>query len=39
MDYPYQYVPEEVTVQDNLPLSAADRKRFFEDNAVKLFKL
>jgi 2,3-dihydroxybenzoate decarboxylase len=39
MDYPYQYVPEEVTVQDNLPLSPADKKAFFELNAQHVFRL
>jgi 2,3-dihydroxybenzoate decarboxylase len=39
MDYPYQYVAEEVVTQDNLPLSDAQKKMFFEDNAVKLFNL
>jgi 5-carboxyvanillate decarboxylase len=39
MDYPYQYVPEEVTVQDNLPLSPADKKAFFELNAERVFRL
>jgi 5-carboxyvanillate decarboxylase len=39
MDYPYQYVPEEVTAQDNLPLSSADKRAFFELNAEHVFRL
>jgi 2,3-dihydroxybenzoate decarboxylase len=39
MDYPYQYVPEEVIEQDNLPLSAADKRQFFQTNAERLFAL
>ncbi len=30
MDYPYQFVPEEVVVQDNLPLDAGDKRKFFK---------
>jgi 2,3-dihydroxybenzoate decarboxylase len=39
MDYPYQFVLDEVTVSDNLPLSAADKKKFFQLNAEKVFGL
>jgi len=39
MDYPYQYVPEEVMEQDQLPLSAADKRLFFQGNAERLFSL
>ena len=39
MDYPYQYVPEEVIEQDNLPLNAADKRLFFQGNAERLFSL
>jgi 5-carboxyvanillate decarboxylase len=39
MDYPYQFVPEEVKVTDDLPISDADRKKFYETNAEKLFSL
>lgn len=39
MDYPYQYLPEEVTVSDNLPMGAADKKKYFQTNAERLFKL
>lgn len=39
MDYPYQYVPEEVTLTDNFPISAPDKKKLFQLNAEKVFKL
>lgn len=39
MDYPYEYVPEEVIEQDNLPISAADKRQFFQTNAERLFSL
>jgi 2,3-dihydroxybenzoate decarboxylase len=39
MDYPYEYVPEEVTLTDNFPISAADKKKLFQLNAEKVFKL
>jgi 5-carboxyvanillate decarboxylase len=39
MDYPYEYVPEEVTAQDNLPLDPAALKAFFQTNAEQLFGL
>jgi len=39
MDYPYQFVPEEVAVTDNLPISDADKKKLYETNAVKVFNL
>ena len=39
MDYPYQFVPEEVGICDRLPMSDADKKKFFQTNAEKLFKL
>ncbi len=39
MDYPYQYVPEEVKVTDNLPLSDADKRKLYQVNAEKLFSL
>ncbi len=37
MDYPYQYLAAEVTVSDNLPMSAEDKKKYFQTNAEKLF--
>ncbi len=39
MDYPYQYVPEEVAMGDALPLSAMQKKMFFQTNAEQIFKL
>ena len=39
MDYPYQYVPEEVTAQDQLPIGAAAKKAFFQDIAEQVFGL
>jgi len=39
MDYPYQFVPEEVAVTDNLPISAADKKKLYQTNAERVFRL
>jgi 2,3-dihydroxybenzoate decarboxylase len=39
MDYPYQFVPEEVSVTDQLAISAADRERLYHLNAREVFKL
>lgn len=39
MDYPYQYLPSEVTVSDELPMSAADKKKYFQTNAERLFRI
>ncbi len=39
MDYPYQYLASEVTVSDNLPMSAEDKKKYFQTNAEKLFRI
>ena len=39
MDYPYQYVPKEVTMVDEFPISPEDKKKLFETNAVELFNL
>jgi 5-carboxyvanillate decarboxylase len=39
MDYPYQYVPEEVTLSDQLPLDAAAKKAFFQAIAEEVFGL
>ena len=39
MDYPYQYLPSEVTVSDNLPMSDGDKKKYFQTNAERLFKI
>ena len=39
MDYPYQFVAAEVTMQDGLAISDADKKKFFQTNAEMLFKI
>jgi 2,3-dihydroxybenzoate decarboxylase len=39
MDYPYQFVADEVTASDSVPISAADKKKFFQLNAEKVFGL
>lgn len=39
MDYPYEFVAEEVTAQDNLAISDEHKKMFFQTNAERLFKL
>lgn len=39
MDYPYQFVPEEVTVTDQLPISDADKKKLYQTNAERVFGL
>jgi 5-carboxyvanillate decarboxylase len=39
MDYPYQVVAGEVVASDNLPLSDAEKKQFFQTNAERVFSL
>ncbi len=39
MDYPYEFVADEVTVQDDMEIGAAEKKKFFQTNAERLFKL
>lgn len=39
MDYPYQYVPDEVRHQDALPIGPDERRAFFETIAASLFGL
>lgn len=39
MDYPYQFVAEEVIASDRMTMSSADRKKFFQSNAERVFKL
>ena len=39
MDYPYQFVPEEVKVTDDLPISEEDKKKLYQTNAEKMFAL
>jgi 2,3-dihydroxybenzoate decarboxylase len=39
MDYPYQYVPEEVAILENLDMAPQVRQAFFQGNAERLFKI
>ena len=39
MDYPYQFVAEEVGMSDALPISDGDKKKFFQTNAERVFSL
>ena len=39
MDYPYQFIPEEVNVTDELPISYENLKAFYQTNAERVFKL
>lgn len=39
MDYPYQYVLEEVTMIDHFPIRDAEKKKLFQLNAERVFKL
>lgn len=39
MDYPYQFVAEEVRAQDTLPISEEEKKAFFETIATDVFGL
>ncbi|MBR9764063.1 MAG: amidohydrolase [Rhodobacteraceae bacterium] len=39
MDYPWQYVPEEVGVFDHMDVPEAAKKAFYEDVARKVFKI
>lgn len=39
MDYPYQFDAEEVAAMDRLPISYADKKKFFQENAERVFNL
>lgn len=39
MDYPYEFVPEEVEMSDALPLSAEEKHQFFQGIAEKVFGL
>lgn len=39
MDYPYQFVPDEVKVTDNLPINDAEKKAFYQTNAESVFSL
>lgn len=39
MDYPYQYVPEEVAVTDNLPIDDEAKRALYQTNAERVFGL
>lgn len=39
MDYPYQFVPEEVKVTDELPISEEDKRKLYQLNAERVFDL
>jgi 2,3-dihydroxybenzoate decarboxylase len=39
MDYPYQFIPEEVNVTDELPIAYEDHKAFYQTNAERVFNL
>jgi 5-carboxyvanillate decarboxylase len=39
MDYPYQFVADEVRAMDNMALSDANKKKFFQTNAERVFSL
>jgi 2,3-dihydroxybenzoate decarboxylase len=39
MDYPYQCPAEEVAALDAMNITAADKKKFFQTNAERVFKL
>ena len=39
MDYPYEYVADEVRMMDNLEITAAQKKKFFQTNAERWFRL
>jgi 2,3-dihydroxybenzoate decarboxylase len=39
MDYPYQHAIDEVIALDGLPMSDADKKKFFQTNAERVFNI
>jgi 2,3-dihydroxybenzoate decarboxylase len=39
MDYPYQCPVEEVVALDAMTITTADKKKFFQTNAERVFKL
>lgn len=39
MDYPYEFVAEEVAMSDALPLSPEEKRQFFQSTAEKVFSL
>ena len=39
MDYPYNYEPAEVEMQESLPFTLEEKKAFFQDIAIRVFNL
>lgn len=39
MDYPYQYNAAEVVATDEMAISDADKKKFYQTNAERIFHL
>jgi 2,3-dihydroxybenzoate decarboxylase len=39
MDYPYQFVKQEVVISDSLPLTPPEKKQYFQSNAERVFRL
>lgn len=39
MDYPYEYEADEVRAMDSMDIPLADKKKFFQTNAERIFKL
>jgi 2,3-dihydroxybenzoate decarboxylase len=39
MDYPYEFVADEVTATDNIPIGDGDKEKLFQLNAEALFAL
>ena len=39
MDYPYQYVPEEVRIHDLLDIADGAKKKLMQTNAERVFRL
>jgi 2,3-dihydroxybenzoate decarboxylase len=39
MDYPYQFVPEEVKVTDELAIADEDKRKLYQTNAERVFRL
>jgi 2,3-dihydroxybenzoate decarboxylase len=39
MDYPFQFSANEVKTVDDLPISDADKKKLYQTNAERIFKL
>ena len=39
MDYPYQYTPEEVVMLDAMTIPDEDKKKFFQTNAERVFRI